>query len=743
MNGNQIRIPGDLNPSIRLFGNFTVPNLARLAVPTAAGLAIAQPLTLSLPDMGMIATGLAAGSAWMTGRPYGYTSDHLARQAPRWKLEKETLEGLSVDLLGDRAAAVTDPTSQVNPSAVVGLIEVDSPSLEMMSKSEAAALHDIYREICDTVTYPVQIHSIQHELTLEDYTERIQSSAHHTGKTVEDYIRYVEDASRSEITTTRHYLSIPVHRNNLDAVGTLLSNHLSEDHRQTLEQHLPVSIEPESEDVEDLLEELDGRCRDVIDTVDSGELTASRVTGKQLQQLITQSNDRSGDVSPRWTSNPSQDEDGRFRRSLYLSSYPSSLPVGWTRELLKLDGSIGIHQSINPVDPGKASKQLQSVEQKTEVEIETQVSKGYGGVSDLERTRKDVDWMQQLLTDQEDSVVEYGVCITVEADTQRKCEQVFGQVRNRLNTLQIDFQEPIFRTDQTWISSDLFFQNGLNESQLMPGRSATAGYPFGTRRINQDTGIVYGLDNSDDTPVLLDRFQWASHSMVRMGTVGSGKSYAAKLELIRALLAYPDLQVAIVDPKQEYKSLATHFGGNYHTLEPNTEYSFENEVVGFEPEKRGDGQNKELLVDVVRQVYDSTSQNQDPTLVLIDEARQLLNREDGREALNEFLLEARDTNTAVSMITQNASHFTHSREGREILDNTPGKLFMRHDRVPQSVVDYFQLSEREKQELYKLKTGTDSPYSEAILKVSGRLDTQIKIESTDSEHRLIREGEQH
>jgi type IV secretory pathway VirB4 component len=110
--------------------------------------------------------------------------------------------------------------------------------------------------------------------------------------------------------------------------------------------------------------------------------------------------------------------------------------------------------------------------------------------------------------------------------------------------------------------------------------------------------------------------------------------------------------------------------------------------------------------------------------------------------LNQFVLEARDTNTAITLISQNASHFTYCREGREILDNMPGKVFMRHDRVPEDVVDYFQLSQQEKQELYELKTGTDSAYSEALLKITGRLDTRVKIESTQVEESIINRGEE-
>jgi type IV secretory pathway VirB4 component len=226
-----------------------------------------------------------------------------------------------------------------------------------------------------------------------------------------------------------------------------------------------------------------------------------------------------------------------------------------------------------------------------------------------------------------------------------------------------------------------------------------------------------------------------------MGMVGSGKSYAAKIELLRSAVIYDNLQIIAVDPKQEYSHVINSIGGNIQNLDHNNQYEFSDDHICFQVRERGQEENVEKLVNLVRRIYSHTSQNQRKTLVLIDEARILMNDEEGRKVLNQFVLEGRDTNTAVTLVTQNASHFTHCREGREILDNVPGKVFMRHDRVPDSVVDYFHLSERERQELYELKTGTDSSHSEALLKITGRLDTRIRVESTDVEHAIINQGE--
>jgi type IV secretory pathway VirB4 component len=224
--------------------------------------------------------------------------------------------------------------------------------------------------------------------------------------------------------------------------------------------------------------------------------------------------------------------------------------------------------------------------------------------------------------------------------------------------------------------------------------------------------------------------------------VGSGKSYTTKIELLRSDIVYDDLQIIAVDPKKEYRKVIESLNGVCVRLP----YSGDLDQLGdrhacFQVKERGQRDDVNTLVDLVQDIYRYTSKNQRKTLVLIDEARILMNHETGRQVLNQFVLEARDTNTAITLVTQNASHFTYCREGQEILDNMPGKVFMRHDRVPDSVVEYFQLSERERQELHELKTGTDSPYSEALLKISGKLDTRIRIKSTDTEHRIIEQEE--
>lgn len=432
-------------------------------------------------------------------------------------------------------------------------------------------------------------------------------------------------------------------------------------------------------------------------------------------------------------------KNGEFRKTVYATEFPGQLELGWPAELLRVNGKVDVTQVVRPRDPGDVSQKLSRLSEKLNAEINSFLSQGYQGTNKLQALLDDVEWMQDLLAGRDDIPVNYGVYISAHADTKQSCRRCFDSVCTRLSTMQIGYQQPVFQTRKAYAAESPVRRDRLEEHQLMPGRSAAAGFLFVTQETERTTGVIYGVDAGDSTPVLLDRWSWASHSMARMGMTGSGKSYAAKTELLRAVLSYDELQVHIVDPKQEYGEITRRLNGKVYTLgEDDLRYDAA-DISCYQVGERG-VDNVAELADVVRDLYREVSQDQRRTLVIIDEARILMNDEDGRRFLNQFVLEGRDTNTALSLISQNASHFTFCREGQEILDNMPAKVFMRHERVPDSVVDYFDLSEQEKQNLFELKTGTDSEYSEALLKVSNRLDTKIRINATDDEDAVIQTG---
>jgi len=712
----RIKAPGKLEIETKLFGQFTVKDLIRLLIPAV----LAYFANASVP---VVASALVFGVAWYRWTPLGYHLDQLAYHAPRWFINKRELDKPSATRNGDYV--------KLDDGAIAAVIQVSPTNLDMKTETEQGALHSIYQDLLDTVTYTVYIHSQQRSRNLRNYKENIWQRGYTDTDIGSHYSQYISSLSEEEQSTTKHYIILKSEKD----TGHWLLDKLQYNNYSRRKNRRS---------------ELDNRCREVITALNTADLQAERLTGSNLSSRVnrfTRGNiidggDAGPQTSPAWNSRRENYRSSHhYRKTLYISEYPSNIELGWPLGILRTDGLINVTQVIKPRDTGKATKQLQRISEKLNAEIDSFLSHGYRGTNKLESLLEDTEWILDLFADREAQPVDHAVYITAHSKSKTKCLQALRQVKNRLDTQQIKYRNTFLRTDQAYKTQQPLYPDPLNETQLVPSTTAAAGFPFGTQQTGQRNGVIYGVDTSDEAPILADRFSWSSHSMARMGMVGSGKSYAAKIELLRTDIVYDNIQIIAVDPKKEYQEVIQSLNGVCVTLP----FSGDLDQLGdrhacFQVEERGQRDDVEALVDLVQDIYSYTSRNQRKTLVLIDEARILMNHETGRQVLNQFVLEARDTNTAVTLVTQNASHFTYCREGREILDNMPGKVFMRHDRVPEDVVDYFQLSNRERQELHELKTGTDSEYSEAILKISGKLDTRIRIESTDIEHRIINQG---
>jgi len=411
------------------------------------------------------------------------------------------------------------------------------------------------------------------------------------------------------------------------------------------------------------------------------------------------------------------------------------LELGWPLELLRVNGYIDTIQIIQPRNSGKTRNNLNRIKEKLNGEINSRITEGFVDTNRLETQLDATEWMLDTLVDREQQPFDYTHLLTVHGKTRQDCDTTFQRVQSRLKMMGIKVEEPLFRVDQAQKTLNPHRNNHLNEHNLLLSNSVAAGFPFGTRTIDQASGIIYGEDQFDSTPILQNRFNWHAPHLARFGATGSGKSYHTKLELLRTHLTDPDTQIIVIDPKNEYKDTIETFDGTVHNVTDRPEQL--DHTVCFQVSERGQSSSISEIIELIEYLYKLTSQNQDKTLVVIDEAHNITNVEEGRNILTRWIREARDTSTAITVISQSASDFTQFPEGRTLLDQCPAKVFFRHQRVSDSMIDYFQLSEQEVIDLYNLKTGTDSQDSEAVLKISGRIDTKLQINATPAEHTLI------
>lgn len=717
----RVRIPS-IQVQTRFFGRFTPKDLLRLGVPTLLlGAIFYAPAAAPLRTLGMIGLGLLIGLTLYAIQWEGRHLDHHAFAVARW---------LAMQYFTDASTATPECHHRYLASndGVTGVIEVAPTELDLKTRDRQEALHSLYKQLFDTISFPIEIHSRTEPLDLGPYLQRLEGRMDTPEDLAAAYRQYCQDLNDGDTLQTRHYIVVHATHDTTTGLSQLVAG------------LRPDTESPATVKTEQLVDVLDTRCRQIENLLNASDLEARRVTGDRLTALADQVTTSGDEPHYRYISTG-----GTWTRTLILTEYPEDLRFGWPLPLFRLPGRLHVTQAVTPKASGAVVSTLERKLEQATAEIESFLAAGHLGTNKLEQQQRDIQWLLDLFTKRNDTPVQQAVYLTVEADTKEACDDRLQRVTEQLDALQIGYHEPVFQSDHARQATGFTDGDPLHEARLMPSRSVAAGFPFGTAQTSYQSGVVYGMDAADGTPVLLDRFQWSSHSMAIMGVTGSGKSYLAKLEILRSYLAYPDVSIAVFDPKKEYSDIVEALGGvvtvqgpdQTHEVRDYSGDAYRPRIASYEVPDRGQGENVAILVDLLRDVYQEVSSSEGRTLVFIDEARILLNDTAGRNLLNQFVLEARDTETAISMLSQNASHFTHSRQGREILDNVPGKILMQHDRVADSVRQYFQLSNEEVQQLYTVKTGTDCRYSEGLLKVSNRLDAKLRIQSTPQEHQVI------
>ena len=733
----KIRVPRRVNRAIKFFATFTVKDLIRMGIPPGLVYFIFRPSALTVESIAVAGAALVISAIWFAWRPYDQYLDqllfHAGRFSLRWKLLPLVRQLPVLDASNETDLDSVEPGYiTAEDGAVISLFEVSPTSLEAMSSTQQGVIHSRFQELYNTISFPVYLYSRQQELDLSDYREYVEEQDADNQQLKQDYIEYLDGLSGGDLTVTNHYIAVRVEKDEKDLIEELLPDRAVE--------ALPIENSGDELDNEAQVEELENRCRTVRRSLGSA-IDVRGVAGTELRELAEEFSTANPNPGITETTRPASKGSDEYRKTAYIHEFGTDQRLGWPLKLLRQYGKVDVVQRLEPRKSADAKKALDRLKEKMSAEILSFRSNGRKGTHVLETVEEDIDWMLNLLADGEDRIVDYSAAISAHSEDAGSCDRLFEDICERLDTKQINYRIPAFRTDHIQKTDSPLHDRRLDAEIPMPAGSAAAGFPFATQE-SAGRGVLHGVDADDESPVLFDRFSWDAGHMVRMGKTGGGKSYAQKIELLRTVLAYPELNIFIVDPKneREYAALIERLGGTIQTLESKAEYSFDDQYICFD---LGVGDQDDIaaaMTNAVRQCHEATTELDEPTLVVIDEAHNMTDTDSGIRALSKFVREARSTETAITLLTQNASDLTHQRQGRTILDNTPAKIFMQHERVPDDVVDYFRLSENEREEINDLETG-DQGYSEAIVNVSGELDTKIQIEATDEEHRVIEELE--
>jgi hypothetical protein len=259
---------------------------------------------------------------------------------------------------------------------------------------------------------------------------------------------------------------------------------------------------------------------------------------------------------------------GWHAATLAVTGYPAEVSPGWLEPLTAYPGRMDVSVHIEPIPPPIAAAQLRKQRARLESGRRAGADKGRLDDPDTEAAAEDARELAYQIARGEGRLFRAGLYLTIYAPTQEKLAAEVTSVRTLAESLLLATQPATFRTLQGWITTLPLATDLLRMRRAFDTAALAAAFPFAspdlaTRHPGATAaaggGVLYGLNTASAGVVCWDRWAQDNHNSVILGRSGSGKSYLAKLDVLRSL--YQGVQVAVIDPEDEYAHLAGAIGG--------------------------------------------------------------------------------------------------------------------------------------------------------------------------------------
>ncbi len=250
-----------------------------------------------------------------------------------------------------------------------------------------------------------------------------------------------------------------------------------------------------------------------------------------------------------------------FTQTLFIAGYPRFVSANWLSPLINFNHSLDISMHIFPVDGKSIMDDLRRKITEMEAEIQSDIRRGRIANIDTQVKLEDAHMLQEQLAKGAERFYQFGLYVTITADTLEELQTISSQVQSTLNSLLIISKKASLQMEDGFKTT---LPQGLDRLQItrnMDTTSLATTFPFTSSDLTSDSGILYGINEHNDSLVVFDRFQLENANMVVFAKSGSGKSYAIKLESLRSLMF--DTEVIIIDPEGEYVDMAAAVGGDY------------------------------------------------------------------------------------------------------------------------------------------------------------------------------------
>ncbi len=260
-----------------------------------------------------------------------------------------------------------------------------------------------------------------------------------------------------------------------------------------------------------------------------------------------------------------------YGRTLLVLEYPSYLIGAWLSRVVILDEPFNLSLFFYPIDTGSFLKKLEKQLARTEAQIMEREEKGKVRSPELEVAYKNIEELRDLLVQAEERMLKVSLYITLFANDKKDLDLKTKKLLKTFESSLISAKQVMFQQKEGFMSTLPLGIDEINTSYHLNSSTASSFFPFISTDIVDEKGVFIGINLIDGGVVILDRFKYENPHLLILARSGSGKSYTAKLEIMRSLMM--NMEVIVLDPENEYQSICDVYGGSFIPLSLRSDYN--------------------------------------------------------------------------------------------------------------------------------------------------------------------------
>ncbi|MDP2642029.1 MAG: DUF87 domain-containing protein [bacterium] len=260
----------------------------------------------------------------------------------------------------------------------------------------------------------------------------------------------------------------------------------------------------------------------------------------------------------------------KILRSFFVISYPRFLSEGWFSPIINMDKVFDVSIFIHPIETSRVLRQFQRKVAEVQSQIHSREEKGLVRDPMLDVAYQDLENLRDQLQQAQEKLFDVGLYITIYGESDSELDKVETEIKSILEAKLIYVKPALFQQEQGYKSTLPLGNDLLEVHSKLNSSPLSSLFPFTSFDLTSDKGILYGINRHNSSLVLFDRFSLENYNSVTFAKAGAGKSYAAKLEVLRTLMF--DTDVIVIDPEREYEYMAEVTGGRYFKISLNSEH---------------------------------------------------------------------------------------------------------------------------------------------------------------------------